>query len=73
MKNFRVFFQCKPGNHWRACSDVVQAKNKTAAIAEIQRVNYRQPIRGKFTAQVTTDAPCSCWTPQTWRQYAETL
>jgi len=73
MANWRIFFQCKPGNHWRACSDVKSAPNKTQAVAAVKNDDYQMPIRGPYVAKVTSDPLGTCWRPQTWREYGTQL
>ena len=46
---FAVSFRCKPGNHWRSCTDTVTAAAPDAAAAIIAATDYGMETTGPYT------------------------
>ena len=42
-------FRCKPGNHWRPCTDTVMATTPEEAARIIAATDYGMPIAGPYT------------------------
>jgi len=40
VKSYRVTFWCKPGNHWRHCSEVVIAETGNDAVLIVKNADW---------------------------------
>lgn len=51
MKRYCVTFYCKPGDHWRCCSEIVIAKDAARAVKKVKRKNYDMPVNGPYRVE----------------------
>ena len=51
MKSYRVTFFCKPGNHWRHCSEIVNAEDEVAAIEIVKKTDFGMQISGTYEVE----------------------